>query len=239
MNAQLLPWTVWMHSRQAGSQSKRPRAPLLKFAIRTLPFLAHPSLCSPNLLWKSLERAPQALLLVHQLVSKASVVPRRAGVSDEEVTSYAPLETPPRPGWGAPLPETMTTAVQQSDARNQQGRDLALLAAQAGMDKKALGIEIIDVVGKVDYADYLVLMTGTSDRHCAAIARGVDEELTKSGHKPLSVEGLPQANWVLLDFFDIVVHVFSDDSRSLYDLSGLWIDAARVPLPARMTNPNA
>jgi len=113
------------------------------------------------------------------------------------------------------------------------GRKLALLAAQAGIDKKALGIEIIDVVGRVDYADYLVLMTGTSDRHCAAIARGVEEDLTKAGHKALSVEGLPQANWVLIDLFDIVVHVFSEDSRNLYDLSGLWIDASRIPVPTR------
>jgi ribosome-associated protein len=115
------------------------------------------------------------------------------------------------------------------------GRKLALLAAEAGIDKKALGIEIIDVVGRVDYADYLVLMTGTSDRHCAAIARGVEEDLAKAGHKALSVEGLPQASWVLIDLFDIVVHVFSEDSRNLYDLSGLWIDAGRVPLPARTT----
>lgn len=112
-------------------------------------------------------------------------------------------------------------------------RQLALLAAQAGIDKKALGIEIIDVVGRVDYADFLVLMTGTSDRHTAAIARGVEEDLGKLGHKTLSVEGLPEANWVLLDFFDIVVHVFSEDSRGLYDLSGLWIDAGRVPVPNR------
>lgn len=119
------------------------------------------------------------------------------------------------------------------------GRKIALLAAQAGIDKKALGIEIIDVVGRIDYADYLVLMTGTSDRHCAAIARGVEEDLAKAGHRALSVEGLPQANWVLIDLFDVVVHVFSEDSRGLYDLSGLWIDASRVPIPARTgSSPN-
>jgi ribosome-associated protein len=121
----------------------------------------------------------------------------------------------------------------QSDDARHVARQIALLAASAGMDKKAIGIEIIDVVGRVDYADYLVLMTGTSDRHCAAIARGVEEDLGKAGHKALAVEGLPQASWVLIDLFDVVVHVFSEDSRGLYDLSGLWIDAGRVPLPAR------
>lgn len=114
-----------------------------------------------------------------------------------------------------------------------QSRTLALLAAQAGLDKKALGVEIIDVVGKVDYADFLVLMNGTSDRHCSALARGVDDALTHAGHKPLAVEGLGKAEWVLLDFFDVVVHVFSDSARDLYDLSGLWMDATRVPVPDR------
>lgn len=92
-------------------------------------------------------------------------------------------------------------------------------------------MEIIDVVGKVDYADFLVLMTGTSDRHVSSIARGVDEELSKAGHRPISVEGLPRGEWVLLDFVDVVVHVFAEDARSLYDLDGLWMDAGRVPLP--------
>lgn len=122
---------------------------------------------------------------------------------------------------------------QSPEAAGELAKQLALLAAQAGIDKKALGIEIIDVRGSVDYADFLVLMTGTSDRHSAAIARGVDEDLAKLGHKALSVEGLPEANWVLLDFFDIVVHVFSEDARGLYDLSGLWMDASRVPIPHR------
>ncbi len=112
-------------------------------------------------------------------------------------------------------------------------RRMALLAAEGGMDKKALGIEIIDVIGRVDYADFLVLMTGTSNRHCSAIAGGVEEALAKAGHKALSVEGATQGEWVLLDFFDVVVHVFSDDARGLYDISGLWMDAGRVPVPTR------
>lgn len=109
-------------------------------------------------------------------------------------------------------------------------KKLALLAAKAGLDKKAAGVEIIDVTGKVDYADYLVLMTGHSDRHVAAIAGAVDETLGKDGHPPISLEGLPAARWVLLDFVDVVVHVFEEGARTLYDLDGLWMDARRVPL---------
>lgn|GEM_PF-244934 len=112
-----------------------------------------------------------------------------------------------------------------------RGRMLALLAAEAGLGKKALGVEIIDVAGQVDYADFLVVMTGTSDRHCVALADNVDQVLSQAGHHPLSVEG--KREWILLDFFDIVVHVFSEGARDLYDLSGLWMDASRVAVPVR------
>lgn len=120
---------------------------------------------------------------------------------------------------------------EEQERRIAVSRKMALLSASAGMDKKAIGIEIIDVVGKVDYADFLVLMTGTSDRHCGAIADGVDQTLSKAGYTPLSTEG--KGEWYLLDFFDVVVHVFSESARDLYDLSGLWMDAGRVPVPER------
>jgi ribosome-associated protein len=120
---------------------------------------------------------------------------------------------------------------EETEVRVQKSREMALLAARAGMDKKAVGIEIIDVVGKIDYADFLVLMTGTSDRHCGAIADSVDELLSKAGNSPLGREG--KGEWFLLDFFDVVVHVFTEGARDMYDLSGLWMDAGRVPVPDR------
>lgn len=112
----------------------------------------------------------------------------------------------------------------------EQSQALALAAAKAGLEKKAMGVEIIDVTGKVDYADFLVLMTGQSDRHVAAIADSVDHELAAQGTQAISVEGLPAAEWVLIDFVDVVVHVFQRDYRSVYDLDGLWMDARRVPV---------
>jgi ribosome-associated protein len=107
---------------------------------------------------------------------------------------------------------------------------VAILAAQAGLDKKASEIEIIDVTGKVDYADYLLLMTGQSDRHVAAIADAVETALGKQGFRAISVEGMPRGQWVLIDFVDVVVHVFQAETRALYDLDGLWMDARRVHL---------
>ena len=112
-----------------------------------------------------------------------------------------------------------------------EGQRMALAAAAAALDKKAMGVEIVDVAGKVDYADYLVLATGHADRHVAAIADAVDEALGKQGWHAISVEGMPRGQWVLLDFVDIVVHVFLAETRSLYDLDGLWMDAKRIRVP--------
>jgi ribosome-associated protein len=108
---------------------------------------------------------------------------------------------------------------------------LALAAADAALTKKALQITILDVQGKVDYADYLVLASGTSDRHVQAIASAVEERMGKLKRPAIGVEGLANAQWVLMDFGSVVVHVFYRAARSLYDLDGLWMDAARVPVP--------
>lgn len=114
--------------------------------------------------------------------------------------------------------------------RSDASRQIALLAAQAGLEKKASEVQIIDVAGRVDYADFLVLMSGQNSRNVGAIARAVDEALSAAGNEPMSMEGLAKGEWVLIDFVDVVVHVFLSEVRSLYDLEGLWMDAARVPL---------
>jgi len=110
-----------------------------------------------------------------------------------------------------------------------EGKETALRIAAAALDKKAMQVEIIDVRGKVDYADYVVIMSGRSDRQVNAIAQGVQETLKKEhGQRCYGVEGLPQGQWVLMDFGDVIVHVFHQDTRGYYDLESLWIDAARV-----------
>ena len=118
------------------------------------------------------------------------------------------------------------TSVASDDAR-----ELAIMVAAAALEKKASGLEILDVAGKVDYADFLVLMTGTSDRQVAALAQGIEDSLRLKNRRALSIEGLPHAHWVLMDYGDVVVHVFQDETRGLYDLEGLWMDARRLPVP--------
>ena len=144
---------------------------------------------------------------------------RRAGKKGTSTIRPRALPRPPR--------KARADGLRPSSTRDASAK-VALLAAEAGLDKKASAIEIIDVSGKVDYADFLVLMTGSSDRHVAAIADAVDEMLGRHGIHSISIEGRPAASWVLIDFVDVVVHVFQEDSRSLYDLDGLWMDARRV-----------
>ena len=115
---------------------------------------------------------------------------------------------------------------------SEEARGTAAAIAAAAIDKKAVALEILDVAGKVDYADFLVIMTGRSDRHAQALAQGIEEALRPKGVRPVAVEGLPNGMWVLLDFGDVVVHVFQDEARQLYDIEGLWLDARRLPVPA-------
>lgn len=130
-----------------------------------------------------------------------------------------------------PIKRSVSSAPNKGPSRDAQR--IALLAAEAALDKKAVEVEIVDVTGKVDYADFLVLTTGTSDRHVAAIAESIDQALGKKGWRSISVEGLPRGEWVLLDYVDVVVHVFQERTRALYDLDGLWMDARRVRVPER------
>lgn len=125
-------------------------------------------------------------------------------------------------------------AVRKVRERRPMGaKEVALQIAQAGLDKKALQVEIIDVQGKIDYADYLVVMGGTSDRQVNALARSIEAALLDHGQRCAGVEGLPQGTWVLMDFGDVVVHIFHQDVRGYYDLESLWFDAARVQPPTQ------
>lgn len=107
-------------------------------------------------------------------------------------------------------------------------RPRALDVAQAGLDKKAEDVIVLDVRGLTSYADYFVLMTADSDRQAGAIADAVDERLKGRGATKVGVEGYESGRWILIDYGDVVAHVFNRESRSFYDLEGLWADAPRL-----------
>lgn len=93
-------------------------------------------------------------------------------------------------------------------------------------DAKAEDIVTIDLNGKAVIADGMIVATGRSNRHVGAIADQLVEKLKGEGHKDLRVEGLPHADWVLVDAGDIVVHIFRPEVRSFYNLEKLWSDHA-------------
>lgn len=106
------------------------------------------------------------------------------------------------------------------------------IAARAAESKKAENVRILDLQGLTSFTDYLVLCTGSNPRQVQAIADEVELQLKNNGERPKSVEGYKNAEWVLLDYGDYVVNVFSQHARTYYDLDRLWQDAAEVVHPA-------
>ena len=109
-----------------------------------------------------------------------------------------------------------------------ESRERAAAAVQAGLDKKAEDVVVLDVRTLSGVADYFVLMSADSERQAGAVADAVDERVTALGAIRLGVEGRGGGGWVLLDFGDVVVHVMDPETRKFYDLEGLWADAPRV-----------
>lgn len=104
------------------------------------------------------------------------------------------------------------------------------IAGQAA-EKKALDIVELDLRGVIDYTDYFVICSGTSDRQVKAICEGIRYGMKdQHGVAARRIEGLPQAHWVLMDYLDVIVHVFVPEVRTYYDLERLW---GEVPLRAR------
>src|SRR6516162_2243365 len=115
--------------------------------------------------------------------------------------------------------------------RKDEVRAQVAMAVRACNEKKAQDISILRLDAAASgFTDYFVICTGANQRQVEAIADAVDEALSKAGHEPRGVEGRRQAEWVLLDYVDFVVHIFSESARKFYDLERLWKTATRVEL---------
>jgi len=112
-------------------------------------------------------------------------------------------------------------------AENPRAQALARRAAALALDKKALEVVILDVRGKTSYTDYVVVASGESERQVSATAEHIREQLKATGVTPIGSEGYETGHWVLLDYAEVVVHVFYTEARAFYDLEGLWSDAPR------------
>ena len=109
--------------------------------------------------------------------------------------------------------------------------DKTLLLAGSALEKKACDLVVMKVGDLTSIADYFVICSGRSDRQVQSIAQGLEENAAERGIKPYAVEGTSRGHWVLMDFSDVIVHIFYEPVRKFYDLDGLWGDAPRVQLP--------
>lgn len=101
-------------------------------------------------------------------------------------------------------------------------------AVRAAQSRKAVDLEVLNLEGVCGFTDFFVICSGTSSRHMEAICDAILEELKKSGVSPTHVEGYGKAEWILLDYLNFVVHIFSERARHFYDLNRLWKNAKKI-----------
>ncbi|MDY0360496.1 MAG: ribosome silencing factor [Desulforegulaceae bacterium] len=106
--------------------------------------------------------------------------------------------------------------------------EFALPFVEAVLGKKTEGVTVLDVSCLTSVADAFIIGSGRSARQVKAIAEHVRRTLRDKGKKPLSIDGENEGNWVLMDYGDVVIHLFHDSTRRFYDLEGLWLDAPRI-----------
>jgi ribosome-associated protein len=104
-------------------------------------------------------------------------------------------------------------------------------AAEAALEKKAYDLIVVEVEHLSSIAEYFLIATGRSDVHVKAIARGVEERMDRESAQPIAIEGLNRAHWVVLDYDDVVIHVFFEPTREFYRLERTWTDAREILLP--------
>lgn len=112
-------------------------------------------------------------------------------------------------------------------------------AVRAAEDKKAAHLRVLDLREICDFADTFMIASGTNERQVQAIAESVKDELRALGARPITVEGFRTGTWVLLDYGDLVVHVFQPETRAFYGLERLWADAKDVTERFAVPNPTA
>lgn len=121
--------------------------------------------------------------------------------------------------------------------KENSGLEIARFLSRSALDKKAENLVILDVRGRSSFTDYFVIMSGRSTRHVQGIAETIGKELTRRRLKSSNAEGFKEGHWVLLDFNDVIVHIFYREVREFYDLEGLWHDAPRIEVESNSGTP--
>ena len=113
--------------------------------------------------------------------------------------------------------------------------ETAKVAVKALDSKKGADIALMNIGGITTIGDYFVVASGSSTTQVKALADEVDEQLSKLGIEPKRVEGYQSANWILLDYYEVIVHIFLQETREFYSLERLWSDAPQVDLTGLVT----
>ncbi|KPJ58016.1 MAG: ribosome-associated protein IOJAP [Deltaproteobacteria bacterium DG_8] len=104
------------------------------------------------------------------------------------------------------------------------------LCVKAALEKKAFDLIILDIKEVSSFADYFIICSGNSNRQVQAIASSIEHDLKKKGIYPLGIEGFNEGKWILLDYDEIIIHVFYNPIREFYELERLWADAPRIEI---------
>lgn len=110
----------------------------------------------------------------------------------------------------------------------QRAKEMASIAYQALTDKKGEDVRVIQITEIASFADYFIIADGNNPSQISALVDNVEEQLSKAGYEPKRIEGVRNSNWVLMDYGDIIVHVFSKEDRLFYDLERIWKDGREV-----------
>ena len=110
-----------------------------------------------------------------------------------------------------------------------QGKALALAVAKVADLKQANQVQVLDLRGISSIADFFVICSGDSIPHLRSIRKGIDEDISEQfGVQPRAIEGMPESKWIVVDYVDVIVHIFHKDRRNIYALEDLWSDALQV-----------
>ncbi|MBU0664896.1 MAG: ribosome silencing factor [Proteobacteria bacterium] len=123
----------------------------------------------------------------------------------------------------------------KKEYQDKSGLELARICARVALDAKAEDLVVLDVKGISSFTDYFVIMNGRSTRHVQGLAETIEAEMRSKRINASHAEGMEEGMWVLLDFDDVVVHIFYHEQRKFYDLEGLWHDARPVNIDDLLT----
>jgi len=119
-----------------------------------------------------------------------------------------------------------------------EGEELARACAAAALDKKAEDVVVLDMRGISGFTDFFLICSATSEPQLKAVASSIREQLRDlCGRRPISEDGFPTSQWIVIDYGEVIVHLFHTEKRAFYRLEDLWNDARRIPIGAEPAQP--